>query len=962
MREEAISSGTVDPSRLARSNSPPATPVASSAGASSPAVQTNVGSVEWHGSAQGSKAGSLSYTGSLPPRTSLSTNAGGSVMGTSQPPCRPWDRGDLLCRIATFKPINWLDKPEGASSLDCARKGWINIDVDKIQCKSCGERLSFSTSTSGSNLEDGSTGSTFIEKLDSGHKVSCPWRGNCCADSLVQFPPVLHSGLIDGYKDRFEGLLQFPYLPVIASSTLDKMKLSRNLQIDHFLSQSYGSCVGEVGMSEGMPLAEYSYDDAFRAYHHAQKLISLCGWEPRWLLNMQDCEEHSAQSARNAYPVGLSEDRFNSSKDGCFGKRPFSASAKKDTGKKKLSIPDTCSNSKIPLLDCSLCGATVKILNFVMLPRPTIFSVNIVSEISKKVPLTHGISATSGVGERAAAEGIDKERMDDRYEVMNNHERKHLNAVDLNLTMSVGPSSQFNIPATSVNYGDVGLGRDLQIGQPVGSEVGDRAASYESRGPSPRKNSLEEGASAVGRRRERIQQVDSVEGTVIDREGDEVDDGMHYSGGPNKRARSLDILSSNHSVRRLNSFGAGPSRTLGFDLDADVHQVSTFREEADPAAGLPSARASSVIAMDTIYRGTEENSMESVENHPADVDDAHFPSPSRNMNIDMNDPLDFNYSSQAQLSANEVLPAALESAAGYIGNSSNEEEIFNAETVTAHARDRISLGISGGSVGMGESHEAEIHGADLSVHRGESMVGDAEPIGEVTENLGQMGESASGPGVMGEFVPEEVDREDRHGDSQDVLSQSVVKADSGSKIYGSAKADSVESGEKANPDLVQENSAHPSLSCNAQIYSSYEVSKGEVTQAGKASDNDESVLVKSNYVAANQTGNVNGDNLCEENAGEFDPIAHHHHFCPWVNGNVAAAGYSISSSSTASPPSVATSGWELTLDALHSYQTLGQINNQVAESESAASLYKERRRSDGNKLFTHSSASKNRNA
>ncbi|THG09335.1 hypothetical protein TEA_007912 [Camellia sinensis var. sinensis] len=56
--------------------------------------------------------------------------------------------------------------------------------------------------------------------------------------------------------------------------------------------------------------------------------------------------------------------------------------------------------------------------------------------------------------------------------------------------------------------------------------------------------------------------------------------------------------------------------------------------------------------------------------------------------------------------------------------------------------------------------------------------------------------------------------------------QFVRKADSGSKIVGSVKADSVESGDKtSNMNILpQENSAHPSLSCNAVVCSGYEPS------------------------------------------------------------------------------------------------------------------------------------------
>lgn len=74
--------------------------------------------------------------------------------------------------------------------------------------------------------------------LDEGHNATCPWRGNSCAESLVQFPPTPPSALIGGYKDRCDGLIQFPYLPVVANSAIDQMKLSRSLEIDRFLVQS----------------------------------------------------------------------------------------------------------------------------------------------------------------------------------------------------------------------------------------------------------------------------------------------------------------------------------------------------------------------------------------------------------------------------------------------------------------------------------------------------------------------------------------------------------------------------------------------------------------------------------------------------------------------------------------------------------------------------------------------------
>nr|XP_029120875.1 uncharacterized protein LOC105046736 isoform X2 [Elaeis guineensis] len=965
MREEVISSGTVDPFALARSSSPPPTPAASSAGASSAAAPTNVASIDWHGSAHGSKAGPLSCIGSQPLRTSLSTNAGGSALGSSQPSCRPWERGDLLRRLSTFNPSNWFAKPNAASSLACARRGWMNTDMDRIECESCGAQLTFTTLASWTRSEVDHAGEAFAEQLDAGHKVTCPWRGSCCADSLVQFPPSPPSALIGGYKDRCDGLLQFHSLPIIASSAIEMMRFTRRNQIDRLLSQPHTFLSGELGCkADSTPGLEISRDDAFCSHSH--KLISLCGWEPRWLPNVQDFEENSAQSARNACSVGPAEDELRHCHLPRLNKNAFSVSAKKDTGKKLKSAKESWRSMRSPLLDCSLCGATVRVWDFCTVLRPARFGPNAETpDPGKKLALTRGVSAASAInGGWVAAEEMEKGQIESRDEAATTDEGKSLSnaGVDLNLTMAGGlPSIRSGMPATSGHFDDGGMGRDLMIGQPTGSEVGDRAASYESRGPSTRKRCLEEGGSTVDRPQDRIQQADSIEGTVIDRDGDEVDDGTQDSDGPMKRARGFDIFKTYHPSCRIDSSGAGPSRNLLFDIDIDVNRVDSFKEGSDVAVGLPStrdsARASSVIAMDTKYHSPEEDSMESVENYPGDADVVQFPSPSTQRNLDMNDALDLNYSNQAQQSTC-VQPAAGSIAREMGGSSTNEgEEILNAETVTAYARDRFSLGISGGSVGMGASHEAEIHGADLSVHRAGSVVGDAEPITEITENLGQTGESAPGPGLMDEFVPEEAGREDPVGDSQEMMFRSVGRADSGSKIYGSTKADSVESGEKISHNLGQDSSAHPSLSCNAIIYSSYEASKEEVTQTGKASATDDFALQGSEYVPENGTGTADGENDYEAEAGEFDPIKHHNRYCPWVNGNVAAAGCEIDSGSSSSS-ALALCGWQLTLDALDTFQSLGHVPNQTMQSESAASLYKDDHVTPSQKLLTRHSASK----
>lgn len=97
-------------------------------------------------------------------------------------------------------------------------------------------------------------------------------------------------------------------------------------------------------------------------------MISLCGWEPRWLPNVQDCEEHSAQSARNGCSVGPTRDQGHMQGAGPSKKPP--PATRKDSGRNEILAPESNCESRSPLLDCSLCGATVRIWDFLTVSRP----------------------------------------------------------------------------------------------------------------------------------------------------------------------------------------------------------------------------------------------------------------------------------------------------------------------------------------------------------------------------------------------------------------------------------------------------------------------------------------------------------------------------------------------------------------------------------------------------------------
>ncbi|KAB5524705.1 hypothetical protein DKX38_022454 [Salix brachista] len=98
------------------------------------------------------------------------------VSSADAPLCRPWDRGDLMRRLATYKSMTWFAKPKVVSSVNCARRGWINLDIDIIACEACG------------TLEKAAL--VFSLKLDNGHKLLCPWIDNTCDERLAEFLPL----------------------------------------------------------------------------------------------------------------------------------------------------------------------------------------------------------------------------------------------------------------------------------------------------------------------------------------------------------------------------------------------------------------------------------------------------------------------------------------------------------------------------------------------------------------------------------------------------------------------------------------------------------------------------------------------------------------------------------------------------------------------------------------------------
>lgn len=314
----------------------------------------------------------------LPPRAGV-----GKV-----PPCRPWDRGDLIRRLSTFKAMTWFGKPKDIGPVNCARRGWINTEMDVIVCEACGARHIFSTPPSWSLQQVEKAAAVFSLKLDNGHKPLCPWINNACDESLSYFPPSPPQALIEGFRKRSHALLRLTTLPVISSLAIDYMK---SPQLDRFLSTPVHP---SITLNNGIKLVDdcrsndldgAAEDDISHCYYQAQKIISLCGWEPRLLpytIDVEDQIDPSTNLLKSSEEIPReAQDITNLS----------SRSHYDVEGRTEIHPGEYLYDQSSTVLDCRFCGACVGLWFFQTIPRPLEFFKIIINNGHQNDELATGI-------------------------------------------------------------------------------------------------------------------------------------------------------------------------------------------------------------------------------------------------------------------------------------------------------------------------------------------------------------------------------------------------------------------------------------------------------------------------------------------------------------------------------------------------------------------------------------------
>ncbi|XP_039063214.1 uncharacterized protein LOC120207870 [Hibiscus syriacus] len=293
------------------------------------------------------------------------------LVASESPICRPWDRGDFLRRLSTFKSMTWFAKPKVVSAVNCATRGWVNVDMDILACESCGARLQFSTPPSWTRQQVEKAASVFSLKLDSGHKLSCPWIDNACDERLAEFPPTVPSDLVEKFRARSNSLFQLTALPVISSSAIEFM---RSPQLEEFLRQPLMvDCLKEnVELSQLESIELGSDVDSANLYYQAQKLISLSGWELRLLPYVVDCKDGQNQFAKDA-EILTSPQGADHGLNLCLNFHAADENENLEANKDFENSFRLQCDPKSVVLDCRLCGASVGLWAFSTVQQPVEF-------------------------------------------------------------------------------------------------------------------------------------------------------------------------------------------------------------------------------------------------------------------------------------------------------------------------------------------------------------------------------------------------------------------------------------------------------------------------------------------------------------------------------------------------------------------------------------------------------------
>ncbi|GAB4813057.1 hypothetical protein N2152v2_000103 [Parachlorella kessleri] len=310
---------------------------------------------------------------------------------------RLWDRGDLFRRLQTYKPATWFCKPDTISPVECARRGWLNTGPDMLSCEFCKAKVSCPIPPQLLPEDSTQMAGRYAKQLIEAHDTSCPWRTNCCAASLLQFPPLTQEAVREDFRKRSASLQRLVCLPPLAQEAYDQIAARHGQALDQLLLEGPGQLpAGRQGHGErqqqqqgrqhptsssGGSRSSRSSSDVVaklsqqvatwnaESYEPRLRLLALCGWDLKVVsVSGGDSNRDTAQALAH---IGALEDNLATPSVAAGGAACVTGSSP-GAGRSGIDGGGSHVGPECSALACALCGAKAGLWTFFPQCRPQV--------------------------------------------------------------------------------------------------------------------------------------------------------------------------------------------------------------------------------------------------------------------------------------------------------------------------------------------------------------------------------------------------------------------------------------------------------------------------------------------------------------------------------------------------------------------------------------------------------------
>ena len=199
----------------------------------------------------------------------------GEPLGAPPASCRPWDRSDLLLRLATFRARTWFAKPAVCSAGACARRGWHNVSQNVLECATCKAQLAYVVPAGLPRAEALKRAERFAKQLGSAHADGCGWRTEECPETLAAFPRLDSSALAREFAARVGALDS----AIESAPLVDETAMARAVGGDESAAKALEALLADERPDQPPPAIGEGGVVRPAAYRRALRALALAGWQ-----------------------------------------------------------------------------------------------------------------------------------------------------------------------------------------------------------------------------------------------------------------------------------------------------------------------------------------------------------------------------------------------------------------------------------------------------------------------------------------------------------------------------------------------------------------------------------------------------------------------------------------------------------------------------------------------------------